>query len=259
MWNTGASTEDLSGLTAGVYNVAVSDDNGCMQPLAVSISEPDAITSASLETSISCNGAADGSISVTVSGGTTPYTYAWSNSLSAGTVHTGLGAGTYNLTVTDGNSCVENFSYTIDEPAVLAVNVTPGSPNCPGDFASATASVSGGTAPYTYLWSTGGIGATETGLLAAGSPYTVTVTDANGCTGQESVTIVDPTPVSVAVTGTDITCFGAADGSAVASASGGAGGYSYSWVSSGVGVDWIKVVSGGTLHICPLFEFGVVI
>lgn len=234
-WNTGANTQDISGLTAGLYDVVVTDDNGCTQLLSVNITQPDPIADAGGATDITCNGFGDGMIDITISGGTMPYAYAWDNGLSAGTSHSGLSAGTYGLTVTDGNSCTETFSYTVNEPAAVMVSVSPTAPLCPGDFGSATATVSGGVAPFTYLWSTGGIAATETGLLAAGSPYSVTVTDANGCTGVGNVNIVDPTPVSVTATGTNISCNGLNDGSAVASASGGAGGYSYTWSTQGTG------------------------
>ncbi|QTN37776.1 SprB repeat-containing protein [Cryomorphaceae bacterium] len=251
MWNTGDMTEDLSGLTAGLYNVVVTDANGCTAPLAVSISEPDAITISGGATDISCAGAGDGSIAVTISGGTPGYNYVWLESGTAFdggnfpiTSQTGLDAGSYELSVTDNNGCQESFFFTINDPAPIAVSVTPTAPDCPGDFGAATASVSGGTMPYTYLWSTGAISATETGLLAAGSPYSVTVTDANGCTGVGSVTIVDPSPVTVSVDATDISCFGAADGSAVASASGGAGGYTYTWSNTQSGANISGLTAG---------------
>jgi len=127
-----------------------------------------------------CNGDALGSLTVTATDGTTPYTYNWSNTATTATIST-LGAGTYTVTVTDAGGTTATSSATITEPTAL--NTTISSQTnvaCFGESTgSLTASVTGGTSPYTYNWNSGETSATITGK-AAGT-YTVSVLDSNGC------------------------------------------------------------------------------
>jgi len=127
-----------------------------------------------------CNGDALGSLTVTATDGTTPYTYNWSNTATTATIST-LGAGTYTVTVTDAGGTTATSSATITEPTAL--NTTISSQTnvaCFGESTgSLTASVTGGTSPYTYNWNSGETSATISGK-AAGT-YTVSVLDANGC------------------------------------------------------------------------------
>ncbi|MBN4065913.1 T9SS type A sorting domain-containing protein [Candidatus Amoebophilus asiaticus] len=127
---------------------------------------------------ILCNGDSDGSASVSLTGGTLPYTYSWSN-LSTDSFATGLSAGSFDLTVTDGLGCDTIISINITEPDSISLSMTTTNETQVGDDATASASASGGTLPYTYSWSNGGTDSTITGLAA--DIYTVTVSDANGC------------------------------------------------------------------------------
>jgi len=137
-------------------------------------------SSISSQTNNICNGDALGSLTVTASDGTTPYTYNWSNTATTATIST-LGAGTYTVTVTDAGGTTATSSATITEPTAL--NTTISSQTnvaCFGEnTGSLTASVTGGTSPYTYNWNSGETSATISGK-AAGT-YTVSVLDANGC------------------------------------------------------------------------------
>ncbi len=231
-WSTGATSASVTGLSAGTYTVTATDANSCTDTETVTITQPSAlIASIVADSNVSCNGASDGGATASATGGTTAYTYAWSNGATTSSI-TGIIAGTYTVTITDANGCTDSESVTITEPSAMTASIgTPTNASCNGaSDGSATASVSGGTATFTYAWSNGGTSATNSGL-AAGT-YTVTVTDANGCSDTESVTITEPTAVVASIgTPTNVSCNGGSDGSATASASGGTTAYTYAWSS----------------------------
>ncbi|WP_245882341.1 putative Ig domain-containing protein [Spirosoma oryzae] len=192
-WSDDATTEDRSGLTAGKYSVTITDANGCAIASDFIINQPAtavAITAAT-QTEVSCFGGSNGSATVSVNGGTGSYSYGWSPSVGKGETVTGLLAGKYSVTVTDGNGCLATHNFTITQPDALVITDSQTNPSAYGlANGSATASVSGGTAPYTYLWSSGGTGATATGLSAG--TYTVTVTDNNKCEKTLTYTLTQP-------------------------------------------------------------------
>ena len=141
-----------------------------------------------------------------------------------------LAAGNYTVTVTDANGCTETQNVTVLEPIVLSSTVSSMNALCNGSSdGSATVSSAGGTAPYTYLWDDGQTTAMA-GALSAGS-YTVTVTDANGCTETQNTTVSEPSPILVATTSQDsVSCYGLSDGSASIAAFGGTGTIMYMWI-----------------------------
>ncbi|MFT7612325.1 MAG: hypothetical protein ACI9J3_001280 [Parvicellaceae bacterium] len=212
--------------------IAANSDYGNQEINNFCVSSPcPTITVTTTGTDVSCNGVCDGSATVTVSGGTAPYTYSWSSSGTSAT-ETGLCAGTYTVTVTDANGCTGNEVVTINEPSATFVTTTSTDASCNGGCdGNATATGGGGTPPYTYLWSSGGTSATETGLCAG--TYTVTITDANGCTANDAVLISEPSAVIVTISSTDVSCNGACDGTASANATGGTAPYTYFWSPSG--------------------------
>lgn len=138
-------------------------------------------------TDVACYGASTGAVSIAVSGGTGPYTYLWSNSATTQNI-SGVPAGSYSVTVTDANGCTGSTNATVNQPAsALSVGETH-TPTCLGSpDGTITLTVSGGTAPYTYLWNDNDTNQNRTGL-AAGT-YTVTVKDANNCTVGTGATI----------------------------------------------------------------------
>ena len=162
---------------------------------------------------------------------------------------TGVVAGTYTVYITDNNGCTDNTSITITEPAVLvAAAIVDSNASCNG-FANggASASATGGTMPYTYLWSNGATTASITGVVAG--TYTVYITDNNGCTDNASVTITEPVAlVSAAIVDSNASCFGAANGGASASATGGTMPYTYLW-SNGATTASITGVVAGTYNV----------
>jgi len=163
-----------------VFNYNQAPANGCV-PVPVCN-----MTASSTASNVLCNGQASGTATVTTVGGTAPFSYAWSPMATNTPILNNLAAGTYAVTVTDVNGCTSQTTVTITEPTPL-VATSIATDELLGSDGTATVNVSGGTAPYTYNWSSGGIGATETGLVAG--VYTVNITDANGCLEVVEVTV----------------------------------------------------------------------
>jgi len=231
--------EDLTGLEPGVYAVLVTDRDGCTDQLSVEIFENDSIQ---LELSspvfnggfnISCANANDGQATVEVSGGTPPYEFEWNDPANQTTqTATGLEAGTYEVTVTDDNGCIQTGEITLNEPDpvtgileeridVLCTNEATG---------EITISAAGGVGPYTINWNTvpPQSGPTITGLIAGF--YTAEITDINGCTGSIEIEIVEPDEeLSGFITTTQAQCADSSDGSATANITGGSPPYIYEW------------------------------
>ncbi|MFH1608880.1 MAG: gliding motility-associated C-terminal domain-containing protein [Patescibacteria group bacterium] len=217
LWSTGAITPDISNLTIGIYTVTVSDANLCDFFTSVTINEPSLLTVAlTSQTNVLCNGTWTGDVGVTTNGGTLPYAYLWNRDgfLFANTEDlTNIPAGNYDLFVTDANGCMATLNIIVTEPATaVQVSISTTDVNCFGwGDGTATANVVGGTSPYTYLWSTGAITPAIINLNAG--PYSVTVTDANGCIAINSTIIVQPNfPIQITTTQIDVLCFGASTG-----------------------------------------------
>ena len=245
-WSNGATTQDLSGLTAGTYNVTVTDNNGCITTESVTITEPSALTAASSQTNVSCNGSSNGDINLTVSGGNAPYTYAWNNGATTDDLN-GLTAGTYNVTFTDNNGCTTTESVTITEPRVLAASSSQTNGNCNGSSNGAIdLTVSGGNAPYTYTWDNGATTQDLAGLTAG--TYNVTVTDNNGCTTTESVTITEPSALIAASSQTNVNTYGDNDGTIDLTVSGGTAPYTYTW-DNGATTQDLSGLTAGTYNV----------
>ncbi len=161
------------------------------------ITEPLVLSSTMVvDSNVSCNGYADGGASVMATGGTTPYTYLWSNSATTASI-TGIIAGTYTVSITDANGCTVNDTAIITQPPSLASSmVVDAHVSCNGGSdGAATVSVSGGGTPYTYLWTNSATTASIAGVMAG--TYAVSVMDANGCTINDTAIITEP----VAITG----------------------------------------------------------
>lgn len=229
-WSNGANTSSITGLLAGIYSVTISDANGCSTSVSDTVTEPNSLVVISaVDSNATCSGFANGGTSVTPSGGTSPYTYAWSNSLTTASI-TGVIAGTYFVTVTDANGCSSSSSTTITEPtAVMASSSLIADASCPTAInGSALASGSGGTSPFTYSWSDNSSNDTLSGVMPG--TYSVTVSDANGCMDTSSVSVGSNSTLSaVASVTNNVSCFGGSDASATIAATGGAAPFSYLW------------------------------
>jgi hypothetical protein len=229
-WSNAATTASITGIVAGTYTCTITDANGCTKTQSATITQPTAlVASAIVDNNVSCNGGSNGAATASATGGTAPYTYAWSNGATTASI-TGVIVGTYTCTITDANGCTDMASITITQPtALVASAIIDNNATCNGTSdGGATASATGGTAPYTYAWSNGATTASITGIVAG--TYNVTITDANGCTDMASITITEPTAVVASViVVNNATCNGASDGEATASGSGGTAPYTYLW------------------------------
>jgi gliding motility-associated-like protein len=178
----GGTAATANNLSAGNYTVTITDGNGCTGTATTTITEPAPLTSTMQSTNVSCNGANNGTATVTPSGGTGPYTYFWPLSSNTTNTQTGMFAGTFTVTVTDANGCQITDTVIITQPAPIQVSSTSTPASCGTSNGTATANVvSGGTGPYSYSWpQSGQTTQTATGLPAG--PNNFTVTDANGCT-----------------------------------------------------------------------------
>lgn len=264
-WSNGATTEDLTGLTIGAYTVDVTDANGCLVTNTTVIVQPDSLEIQTAVTVATCN-ASNGSIQTQVIGGTTPFTYLWSNG-STNSNLTNVASGNYSLTVTDANGCILTYSDSVGMVNTLNAQVYLDDVLCYGDSTGqAIIDVETGTPPYTYVWSNGDTG-NKADELSAGS-YTVMVTDAFGCVFGYDFVIDEPDSLWVVATpyvyGYDdsgmpynVSANGANNGSVDAEAGGGVPPYSYTWGEYGSG-QYIYNLGAGSYEVLVIDDNGCI-
>jgi hypothetical protein len=249
-WSSGGNGQTETGLAPGNYEVTVFDGNDCKSRMMFEIFEAVPLVIDQLTaTDASCFGGSDGCIELEVSGGNPPYDYEWD---AAPDVQDpcNLPAGTYNVTVTDGNGCEETGSVTIGQPTAIDIDIVDvENADCASaETGSATAEVSGGTGPYTIEWSNGQVAMNATELEATGlhaGDHLVSVTDANGCTEVAFIAITDPSQVQANITAqSDVSCFGGNDGSATAAGFDGTPPYTYHWSNSATGATQSDLTAG---------------
>ncbi len=242
-WSNGAQTSSISGITAGIYQVTVTDSENCSATSSVTVSQPTELqvnTSVTGETGVGAN---DGTAAASPSGGTPDYTYIWSNNTTTATI-IGLAPGSYTVTVTDANGCTGAQTVSVNFYGCnISSQISSVNASCYGaGNGSAEITVGGATEPVSYLWSNG---STNSGIsgLAPGN-YSVTATDAAGCVTTASTAITEPAQLSAGASSTDETSLGANDGTATANPAGGTGSYTFLW-SNGASTSAIQSLAPG--------------
>ena len=189
LWSTGATTEDVSNLSAGNYTVVVTDSMGCSDSTTFNLNNISSMNITSSVTQVTCAGGNDGAIDVTTSGGTLPYTFSWNTGPTTEDI-SGLTAGNYIITITDSAGCQfsDNIAVGTLPPIVITLNQSDNE-YCGQVNGSIDINVSGGSGSYGFSWDNGA--GTEDLTNIAGGTYIVTVTDANGCTANQSFNIVN--------------------------------------------------------------------
>ncbi|MBL0054312.1 MAG: T9SS type A sorting domain-containing protein [Bacteroidetes bacterium] len=191
LWNNGATTSTITGLSAGSYTVTVTDAKGCTKNGTYIVIQGSSTTVTITPTNITCFGGSNGNaVAMPVGGG--PFTYLWSNGKTTKKIW-GLTVGAYTVTVTNSFGCTTTASVTIISPSKAITCITTTMNDQGGCTGTATTSITGGTAPYTLLWSNGAT-TSSVGNLCAGF-YTVSITDANGCSCTALVKIDYAPPV----------------------------------------------------------------
>jgi gliding motility-associated-like protein len=234
LWTpSGQTTQTATGLASGVYSVSITDSSGCTATNTVTVPlSPPVTFSFTSVTNVNCFGNSTGSASINVLSGTSPYTYSWTPSAQTTSTATALHAGTYTVVVTDSAGCAHTDSVTITSPTLLTHSFSPiKKVSCFGNHdGSDTIHVAGGTPGYSYAWSNSQTSQAATGLSAG--TYSITVTDAHGCSFIDSVTITSPAPLTHSFSGiTNVDCFGDPTGGATVNVLGGTIPYTYSWNS----------------------------
>ncbi len=244
-----SSSPNVSNLGAGTYTCTITDALGCSGTKNVSITQPtqalaDSISSQSMS---NCSGTAGGSATITVSGGTTPYNYAWTPNVSTTNSISNVAAGTYSCAITDANGCSAAQTVVISQPVVFTLNISSQTNVTCNGYTNGAASitVNGGATPFTYSWTPNSSTTNSISNVAAGT-YTCNVSDANGCNSAQTVTITQPSVITSTATHTNVSCNGGSNGSASCTPAGGTTPYTYSWTPNNSTTNSINNVAAGT-------------
>jgi gliding motility-associated-like protein len=257
-WSNGSGGQDLNNLTAGTYTLTVTDVNGCQVVINTTITQPQALSEIINSTDVACYGGNDGSINLTPSGGTLPYTFAWSDGPTTED-RLSLTTGTYTVTITDLQGCSRTATAFINEPVEpVQLNTVSSNVSCNGSSdGSATVTPIGGTSPYTYQWlPAGGSGSVANGL--SGGTYTAVITDSKGCTKTASVAIKESPQLLAPLisANTPVSCTGSGNGSLTVTLTGGTAPYTYQWSPAGGSGPTANNLSGGTYTVTITDTYG---
>lgn len=208
-WSNGGTTQAITGLPAGTYTVTVTDSTGCSSVNTTTITNENNLSATTGSSNPAC-GTSNGTATAVLNGGNNP-SYLWSDALGQTTqTATGLGAGSYTVTITDGSGCSTTANVTLNDAGAGTVTTVVNDASCPG-IADGTASalIANGTSPFTYLWSNGQNSSIAIDLVA--DIYVCTVTDAAGCVAIQSATVSEPAAMVIStstVADTTNTCIG---------------------------------------------------
>lgn len=236
LWNNGLTSSTISNLDAGVYSVTVIDELGCTFEESVAVSDNNAPVVSSTIVDETCPNSCNGSVTLNVSGGQTPYNFTWSSNVlnSNGNTATSLCSDTYSATITDANGCTANIIETINSSLSFDVITTSTLSSCGASTGSATATVVGGSGNFSYQWGTSaGSQTTQTATNLASGIHQITVTDlTTNCQVSENVLISNQSGLQTSVVKTPTNCANLCNGSATITVNGGTTPYTFLWDSN---------------------------
>ena len=241
-WSNGQTGSSVENLPAGDYTVTISDNVDCSKIESFSISTPEALVGVIDASQIPCFSSANGAVDLTVSGGSTPYSFVWSNGATTEDI-SNLEAGTFSVIITDNNNCTTTEQVTIEMTNELEINDITNSVSCNGDSdGSIDINVTGGNGNYTYEWSNG-LTSEDLSNLSPGT-YEVVVIDISDCQGSASFVISEPDPINIQSSIIEESCFNSSDATIELAISGGTGNYSYEWSDQSTSENLTNVSAG---------------
>ena len=241
--STFSTSNTFNNLCAGTYSIVVTDNLGAQATSSVTLSEPNPLSLTLSATNPSCNGTCDGMINSIPYGGTSPYTYSWSNGSGNSPFGTNLCEGTYTLTVTDGNNCTIDTSINIVGPPAINVQTSSDTIICIGGTASLSAQASGGSGYFAYQWDNGDNSQNISVSPTSQQTYCVTATDGNGCSSGPSCVVVNLyQPLAVMAFSDQAICAGLSVNISVVGSGGIGSPYTYTW-DQGIGLGSYQTVT----------------
>ncbi|MES2760894.1 MAG: SprB repeat-containing protein, partial [Bacteroidota bacterium] len=250
IWNTipTQASSTATNLSSGIYSVQIANGIGCTTQTTVNVTQPTAVNISPTIVNVNCNGSSTGSVTLTASGGTSPYSYMWLPGGQTTPSVSNLAAGIYTANVTDSKGCVKTNTFSVTQPSVIAIGFTQTNVACfGGTTGSISSGITGGTTPYSYSWSNG---STTPGITNLSSGvYTLTVTDAFNCSKSNTVSITQSAALTLTTSVVNESCNYLNNGSATAIPSGGIPGYTYLWAPGGQTTSTITNQTSGTYSI----------
>jgi gliding motility-associated-like protein len=253
-WSPGGGTSDtITGRSSGTYTCTIYDSKNCMFIQTVQLSEPPALNMVLQTRAVSCHGGNNGIAIASASGGTGSYRFSWAPGGALTDTATGLNAGSYLCTIHDANNCLDTQSVSVSQPTLISETISAHAVSCNGGSnGTAVASATGGTQPYTYLWSPGGMTSdTAKGLQAI--TYLCTITDSHGCLDTQSVNMSQASVFNVGLFSKPVSCHGGNDGIAAVTVTGGTSPYNFSWSGATGNSDTLKGLSAQTA-LCTITD-----
>lgn len=247
-----SGTGNFTVTTPGQQTYTVTDANGCTANAVSNVSSTSGFTTQDSITNLKCFGVCQGAVSVSVSGGTPPYNYSWSNGATSASI-SGVCAATYTQTITDNANCTLVNTYQVTTPTALNATLAADTAACFGDPMQVTVAPSGGVSPYTYSWNNGS--ATTSVLFNAGTA-SVTVTDANNCVKTQTVVLTQPDSILLQVVNVS-SDNGSGSGEIDITASGGVPPYTYLW-TNGITTQDLSAIPQGVYGVTVIDNNGCV-
>jgi len=259
---SGGTGATASSLKAGTYVCTIKDANNCIITKSFTITEPTILAKSRVITDVKCFAGNDGAVNITITGGVTPYTFAWSNSATTEDISS-LTAGTYSVIVTDKNACVIRDTSLVNQPTKLVKSRLITTVKCfGGNDGAVNLTITGGSLPYTYLWNNAAT-TEDLSTLKAGT-YAVVVTDKNNCIIRDTAIITEPTKLLVSRVISNVKCHNGSDGGINITVTGGVIPYIYSWNSGDISEDvstkktgWYKVTVTDK-NFCKFIDSGFI-